>query len=47
MTNSRYRISKELVRIARLVVSLRNNSNRFLRNEKSFLDEQINDGIDE
>ena len=47
MANSRYRISKELVRIARLVVSLRNNSNRFLRNEKSFLDEQINDGIDE
>ena len=47
MTNSRYRISKELVRIARLVVSLRNNSNRFLRKEKSFLDEQINDGIDE
>lgn len=47
MSNSRYRIAKDLVGIARRLVAWRDKLHNPVRREKSVVDKQVNEGIDE
>lgn len=47
MSNSRYRIAKDLIEIARRLVAWRDRLHNPVRREKSVVDKQVDEGIDE